>query len=353
MKRRALMGSLLLAVLLASLIVSGCGASAGAGSGAGRRAPVALARRRAVSRPAVLSVRANVRLARRMAVGLLEEVPLPAGARRVSEDESVHSNLGGAEGPGAPVDMHRFWRVEGAPEAVIDWVDAHPPAGSKIVRRGTIGKAISLPSRPLGGKAVPAHVGGQGQTAEGRPRVHTVTTWWETTFAFPPVKERLARVRLSVSVAAAKRGGSEMRADALVVWRKPRTASERIPEGVGEVSVNVSDPRRHIDFARQITSAPVVKAIVGVIEALQRPEGAENAHLVASCPALSGKAAAVIDLRFRRSANALPLVRVRIKDEDEGCGGRVVFYRGGRRQPVLGEVREAVRQLHGILGRQL
>lgn len=50
---------------------------------------------------------------------------------------------------------------------------------------------------------------------------HSVTSEWDTTFAFAPSKERLAMVWLSVSVAAANGGGSEIR-------RTPSSNGERL-----------------------------------------------------------------------------------------------------------------------------
>lgn len=218
MRRRTLIGSLSLSLALAGALIA---------------VGVAAASRRS-----------NERLAERTASRLLEEVPLPEGAKRVSSDESVDAGLKGpATKPATPhlLDKHRYWHVDGQGEAVISWIEEHPPAGSKIALRGSSGKPTGQPPRSLHGPALAEWV-----------RQHTVTTGWDTTFAFPEQRERLATVWLSVSVAAAKGGGSEIRADALVVPRRPRPAAEHIPRRVGEVTVKVNDPRRHLRFTRQI-----------------------------------------------------------------------------------------------------
>ncbi len=279
------------------------------------------------------SAHANRLAARRVATRLLAETPLPEGAERAGSDESVFSSLTGpASAPQRTpqlVAAHRFWRVQGKPEAVISWIDGHPPANSKIIIRGFSGKSTARPPRSLSGRARREYA-----------RAHSVTTSWDATFAFPPRRERLATVWLSVTVAAAKHGGSEVRADALVVWRRVRPASEHIPSDVKEVSVKVRDPRKHINSLRHIGSPGALAPIVAVIEELQRPEGGAS-----SCPADNGREQ-VITLMFRRRDGAPPVVRVRI--DDNGCGS-VRFFKGGREEPDLGEPSQATRRLHAIL----
>lgn len=329
-----LIGSLALAAVGAPIAV---GVATALGSGTGARTRPARQMPRSI-RPAPLrarpSRRANVQLAEHTARRLLEEVPLPEGARTAGSDESVLGNLQGpAAWPATPqlVGKHRFWRVAGQPQAVISSIEDHPPAGSTITTHGSSGKSAGPPPRSLHGRALGRWV-----------RQHTVTTSWDATFAFNAQRERLAMVWLSVTVAAAKGGGSEIRADALVVWRRPRPAAEHIPRSVREITLQVNDPRRHLRFTRQVGSPRKVRAIVAVIEGLQQPEAGAR-----SCPVENGKAP-VIDLLFRERKGGPPLVRVHI--DGNGCGS-VAFHRGTRQQPALGEAWEAIKQLHRVLGR--
>ncbi len=322
--RGPLVGALLLGAV-ACAVVLGSGAASGTPRG-----------RRASPGAEPPSPAANARLARDTAARLLEDVRLPAGAKRVSADESVRSNLTGpASSPqhtAQLVGMHHFWRVREEPEAVVSWVEEHPPEGAKIITRGTSGKVSQPPPHSLRGQALRRWV-----------REHTVTTEWDLTFAFPPVAERLATVWLSVSVAPRKGGGSAVRADAIVVWRQPRPAAEHIPSSVHAVRVHVSEPRKRVRFTLQIAGAKRLKAIIAVVEALQRPEGGAS-----SCPADRGTEP-VIELLFSHAVSTPPLVEVRI--DDNGCGS-VAFSREGRTLPPLGEAYEAVSALRGILRRR-
>ncbi len=261
-------------------------------------------------------------------------MPLPEGAQAAGSDESLFGDLKGpAAKPGAPqlVGKHRFWRVEGEPRAVISFIEAHPPAGSAVTVRGSSGRSAGPPPRSLHGPALARWV-----------RQHSVTTSWDATFSFKAQREQLAMVWLSVTVAAAKGGGSEIRADALVVWRLPRPPAEHMPRNIRAITVKVDDPRMHLRFTREVGRPGKVRAIVAMIEGLQRPEGGAR-----SCPAEHGTAP-VIDLHFQAQTGGPPPVRVQI--DGNGCGS-VSFRRGDRQEPVLGEAYEAIERLHHILDR--
>lgn len=248
---------------------------------------------------------------------LLAEAPLPAGAQQESSDESALSVLGGPGTSLQPtpqlVQAHRFWRVSGAPEQVISWIEAHPPAGSWTVERGSSARGSE-------------------------------TTSWEVVFSFGKRTPVLSTVWLSVLAAAAREGGTALRVDASVVWTRPRPASEHIPGGVKVVSVRVRDPRRRISFSESLSDPAQVRKVVALIEGLLRPEGG-----AASCPSENGDEA-VVWLAFRARAGAPPVARVKI--DTNGCGS-VEFWRGRRIQPPLGYAFEALKGLRRVLHRKL
>lgn len=259
----------------------------------------------------------NRRAAEATAMRLLEEAPLPDGAQQESSDESILSVLGG---PGTSlqrtpqlVQAHRFWRVSGAPEQVISWIEAHPPARFRTVEHG---------SSATGGEP----------------------TSWDVIFSLGKRTPVLSTVWLSMLAAAAKGGGTAVRVDASVVWTRLRPASERIPTSVKVVSVRVRDLRRRIFFSENLSDPAKVRKIVAMIEGLLRPEGG-----AASCPAADGRDP-VVWLAFRDSAAAPPLARAKI---DTNACSSVQFWRGRRIQPPLGYAFEALKALHKVLKRTL
>jgi hypothetical protein len=251
---------------------------------------------------------------------LLEETPLPDGARVVGLDESVGSVLGSAEFAGATtqqVDAHGFWRVPGEPATVIDWIEHHPPSGSTLGESGTGG-------------------------------VRGVTNSWSAGFSFE-AEPGLPSVTLELEVAAANDGGTAMRADAVVVWALPRPAAEHIPSGIQAVTVRATNRRRHISFTTGVTSASKIHAIIAVIEALERPPTGEICSGASESP--GKQLEPIVELAFRKARSARPVVNVRI-DENGGCGGSVAFRAGMRKQPEL-ETTGARQALHRIIGRTL
>jgi hypothetical protein len=261
---------------------------------------------------------ASHRLAAEMrAAQLMREVPLPTGVEEVGSDESALSLLSGPEASlqRTPqlVAIHRFWRVPGEPQTAIAWIERHPPAGSSLIERGSGGRRGS-------------------------------TTTWGATFSFPAARSVLLTVWLTVLVADAKGGGTAMRADAQVEWTRPRPSSERIPADASLVTVTVKDRRHRVSFVENVKARAAVEAIVALIEGLQRP-----GESTSSCPADSGNDP-TIELAFRTTPGAPPLVRVHI--DDNGCGS-VSFWRGAREQPLLGEASEATQKLQKLLARRL
>jgi hypothetical protein len=121
-------------------VVAGLGAAtfSGSGSAAVSRA----ARSAAVSRAG----RSNRSVSRADAASLLGKVRLPAGATRSAtapRGSAIVLSMPASSLAGA-VDDHRWWVVPGSREAVIAYVQAHPPAGSELLFSGGGTGAASL-----------------------------------------------------------------------------------------------------------------------------------------------------------------------------------------------------------------
>ena len=201
---------------------------------------------------------------------------------------------------------------------MIEWIEQHPPLGAQLMSRGSSGTA--------------------GQT-----------TSWGATFSFTDTSAKLATVWLSVGVAQAADGGTALRADALVVWTRPRPPAEHIPAGVRVVKIKATDRRRHISLAISVSSPAEVRAVVAAIEALQRPPKGGSC---AGADVDGKQLEPVIDLAFVTASDWRPVVRVKI-DENAGCGGSVAFWAGERPQPDIGPSQQARVALHEILRRTL
>jgi hypothetical protein len=119
---------------------------------------------------------------------------LPPRARKVRQDRSVTGVLGSIDNPACTkkyvVARHGFWRLPGKPPLLAAWISQHPPPG--------ITASAGWSSLPNPGYVYPQTVafffaGARGVTARG----------------------------LYVTVAAAKGGGTALRADGVAVW-EPR-----------------------------------------------------------------------------------------------------------------------------------
>jgi hypothetical protein len=249
--------------------------------------------------------------ARRIAPSILEKVRLPRGAIRARTDPSGGALARPAVDPVTPnlVDLHRFWRVPGDAGQVFTWIEAHPPPGSK--RTMTV-------------------------TAVGGARVRSVG------FSFvPPSWGGAPSETLLVTVAAARGGGSALRADAQVVWLRRRPATERIPAGVR--SITVSEPGLHGQPSGRWTVADAarVRRAVSLIDGLPAAQPG-----VVACPNDTGR---YITLAFGSRTGADLATAV---VDGSGCLGVSLSIRG-RQQHGLQGYPALVKQLSTALGVQL
>jgi hypothetical protein len=123
----------------------------------------------------------------------LAAMPLPRGAQRVHGDQSVNGDLRPdmtACVPKYVVDDHAYWRVPGKPADVSAWIVAHPPAQVTWTSNGELSD-------------------------------HGAPTMWSVDFGFRATPKVHVR-GLFIAIAAAKGGGSAIRADGVAVWSPRR-----------------------------------------------------------------------------------------------------------------------------------
>lgn len=256
---------------------------------------------------------ANRHAARKEASKLLAGLHVPAGATAVSGDPSAGRHLGSASLVGASaelVDLHRFWRVSASPAEVLEWFQAHRPAGTTVAGTGV--------------------ASGPGYS------VSSIAFW------LPPVKNVLLSRELGVSIAAARGGDAAIRVDAQVVWYLPRPKWERVPAGSTQVDVTVT--RTDVKTGQQssssqtVTAAATVGKIVSLVDRLPMDQLGP-----VPCPVDLGPDATLEFL----SASGASLATATA--QGEGCG-LVSFAIRGRSEPQLADGGELVERLGKLLG---
>lgn len=257
----------------------------------------------------------NEQVARGDARRLLARAVLPPGATPTNVDPAPGATLRSpafSTATPARVDVHRFWRTAGAPKDAIDWIEAHPPAGST----GVFSTGVSA--------------------------LHGVPYAWSVAFSFAPVPNVLVSRTVDVVATAASGGGTGLRADAEVVWSVARPRWERIPAGVRLVTITDRNVGGPVSATRTVTSRRKVGRIVGLIDRLPRLQPG-----FFSCPAERGP---LVDLTFRDSAGS-PAVAVASAD-GSGCGVVTLRIRG-RTAPALSGAPGLIKALDRLLGVKL
>jgi hypothetical protein len=247
----------------------------------------------------------------------LSHVALPAGAAR-SEREPAGD--GGElanpfSRPDTPnlVDYHDWWVVLGqSPAAVVQYVQDHPPRGS---RPGLSGSS-SGPGKPT-------------LTAVG--------------FEWPDEGGRLRTRSLTVEVVQLADGSAGVRADGQAVWIEPRPKSEHIPPGSRRLVVSTTRSGRLIQGPLTVRSPGAIRRAVRLLNALPADQPG-----VSSCPADFGT---LIRLAFYQgAASALPLALAVI--DPSGCGLVGLTIRG-HTEPTLEGGFTLARRLSRVLGVKL
>jgi hypothetical protein len=260
----------------------------------------------------------NETTARSDAGSLLIATPLPAGATQSSAEPSG-AGSGLAEAgitPATPnlVDDHEWWTVPGPRADVIEYVEAHRPAGTS--------ESLCGPSTTNG-------------------VIESECAY----FAWPTVPGSLTTRWLVVEAVQLPDGVTGLRADAEVVWVTPRPASEKVPAGARLLRISVSgyikanQPRQR---PLTVTSAKKIEKIAALIDALPAEQPGRFV-----CPADFG-----IDVRlaFYRRRDGPPLV---VANDDPGGCDDVSLTIEGRAQPPLEGGAQLVEGVDHVLGVRL
>jgi hypothetical protein len=166
------------------------------------------------------------------AKAILGEFVPPPGAVRLAKrpalpDASVMGLISSAQ-----ADAVGYWRVRGAPTALLAWEKAH------------ISRSFSRQDVLLGPPS------------------------WNTVYSLPAVPGVLPTREMNVQVYDDDGGVTVIMADAMVSWQPPRPASEVIPASVTAVTIAASWSWQGNPVPVTITSAPAVRRLAALVNAL-------------------------------------------------------------------------------------
>jgi hypothetical protein len=228
-----------LAVMIVVLLLAGCGSTSRTAAD-GHGGAVTVSDHRYTHLPA--GAHGPV-LARAVARSLVDAFGVPSDAVALASVPRSSPVAYAPERLATPnlVDVHRIWRVPGSPRKILSLVRHSHPAGLQI----------------NGG-------GSGGHHAPGQPEIET--SWWVTFQAHP--RSGLGSQTLTISMIAAPKGGTLLRADGQVVWLSTRSPAERVPADVSGIEVTQRSVDRQISLRRTIGAASSVKAIIAAIDRL-------------------------------------------------------------------------------------
>ncbi len=252
--------------------------------------------------------------AERLAQDLLSRAPLPAGARQRSGPPVRALDWSPSAESGSPsAALHKVWTVSEPMNAVAITLKKDVPAGMVWNGSGQTGQAAGVPEKTKirSGKPPGVQPGNVGMVTE------------------EFVSYRLARLpagvstaALSVAVAAAGPGTSELRADVQVIWYPPRSAAEYVPAGMHAVTITVSyETLKQGGSTRTFTSPAVVRRLAAMLNGAHASTGP-----IVNCPMIWVS----YRLAFASSARAAPYLTATYG----GCL-TVQVSAGGRAQPLL------------------
>jgi hypothetical protein len=236
-------------------------------------------------------------LAEAEAGSLLATIALPAGASRSAGEPA---GAGGQLASGAVrrdlgdlVDRPAWWVVPGAPSTVMSYIQSHEPN----VRPFSSRFPVTLESGALYDRL---------QLTEG---VGAIGERW-----------------LILAAVALPGGATAMRADAQVLWLRPRDA---IPPGIRLIRISASIRRGTHPTAKSLTvrTPRRVSAVLALVNSL---DPVRPTLLVHSCPAPFGSVRIAFYVRG-------PRPRARLAASIGGCGGVQLAIEGKPAQPALRE----------------
>lgn len=194
------------------------------------------------SAAAALRATANEVTARSDAGSLLARLQLPSGAVRSAREPTGDRGSLARPAVGVPatptaVDESAFWTLRASPQAVLAFVKASPPVGSKLFVSGS----GSGPGSP-------------GYSYEG--------------FQWPAIANVIETRHLIVEVTALSDGMTGVRADAEVVPITPRGSSERIPAGATRLSLASTARGGHEIQIATVTSPAKIRTVIALLDGL-------------------------------------------------------------------------------------
>jgi hypothetical protein len=198
------------------------------------------------------------------------------------------------------VDVYRVWRLPGAPDSVIRFIEAHRPADSQA------------------GFGSESGSGAKG----GRMAIHMATA----VLSFPAGPGAIISRQLAVEAVALPGGGTALRADGEAGSVIPRPAAEQIPAGSDSVqTTTIKRTTRHASQQRTqaVSSLARIHALVNVLNALPtaRPR-------IGRCMNASDL---LLRFAFYSRSRTMPLA---VAVYDVACN-RMRLAIGGRAQPDL------------------
>jgi hypothetical protein len=128
------------------------------------------------------------------------------------------------------------WSVPGQPGAVLSYVEAHLPPGSKVFSTGSGGSAPAF----------------QSVIRSWAPVIGVLDTRW-----------------LEIAVSGRSKGGTNLFAESQSQWVVARPARERIPAGVTEVDITEGLAGQPPQLSRAVTAPANVKRLVALFNSLE------------------------------------------------------------------------------------
>ena len=217
------------------------------------------------------------------------------------------------------VDVHRIWRVPGSPRKILTLVRHSHPTGLEI----------------NGG-------GSGGHHAIGQPEIET--SWWVIFQAHP--RSGLGSETLTISMTAAPKSGTLLRADGEVVWLSTRSPAERVPAGVSSIEVARGPTYRQITLHRTISAAGSVRRIVRAVDGLPIVQPGTWV-----CPA--EPVGPVVRLSFRNHTGNVLAQAMQAAGSEVGNCSPMYFSAKGHEQKPLAEGARVIDTAGHVLGVQL
>jgi hypothetical protein len=305
------------AVAIVLLLVAGCGSTSRTAAD-GHGGTVAVSDLRYAHLPA--GAHGPV-LARAVARSLLDAFGVPSDAVALASVPRSSPVASAPERLATPnlVDVHRIWRVPGSPRKILALVRHSHPAGLRIDGGGS-----------------------GGHHAIGQPEIET--SWWVTFKADP--RSGLGSETLTISMTAAPKGGTLLRADGQAVWLNTRSPAERVPAGESSIEIARGPTYRQITLRRTISAAGSVKRIVAAIDMLPIVQPGTTA-----CP--EEPLGPVVRLSFRNHTGKVLAQAAQAAGSEVGNCSPMYFSIKGHEQKPLTEGRGVIDTASQIVGVEL